>query len=136
MAKQANKYQAIDNNTASIAFRVANNILERWGCNHDQKEQLLGIKRSDLYNKIESAEKKAPIKLGRDQFDRVSYILNIHQALKLLFSNEENAYGFVNMPNNNPYFNGKTPMEIMSSGSMASLYEVYRRIDSLRSAGW
>tara|TARA_R110000803_G_scaffold90248_1_gene157550 strand:- start:5671 stop:5877 length:207 start_codon:yes stop_codon:yes gene_type:complete len=32
---------------------------------------------------------------------------NIHQSLKEVFSNPENVYGFMNMQNSNPYFNGK-----------------------------
>ena len=132
----AERYQALDSDTASKAFNVAHNIVERWGCNPAQKEALFGMKKSALYQKISAAAEKKAIRLDRDQFDRVSFILNIHQALKLVFSNDENVYGFVNMPNNNPYFNGKTPMEIMETGSLPSLYEVYRRVDSLRGAGW
>lgn len=132
----ADRYNAIDSDTAAAAFAVANNILDRWQCTAAQKEALFGMKKSALYKKISDAAHKKPINLDRDQFDRVSYILNIHQALKLIFSNDENVYGFVNMPNHNPYFNGKTPLEIMACGSLAALYEVYNRIDALRNAGW
>ena len=132
----ADRYSAIDSSAASAAFAVAVNILDHWGCTPVQKEALLGMKKSALYKKINESANKQPINLDRDQFDRVSYILNIHQALKMIFSNAENVYGFVSMPNNNPYFNGKAPLEIMASGSLAALYEVYNRIDSLRNAGW
>lgn len=132
----AERYETIDGNVAAAAFNVANNILDRWNCSGVQKEALLGMKRSALYKKISESANKKPINLDRDQFDRVSYILNIHQALKMIFSNDENVYGFVNMPNHNPYFNGKTPMEIMESGALATLYEVYNRIDALRNGSW
>jgi hypothetical protein len=130
------KYDAIDEHTAATAFKVANNILDAWKCTSAQKEALLGMKKSAFYNKLHLAMDKKPIKLDRDQFDRVSFILNIHQALKLVFSNKENVFGFVHMPNNNPFFNGKTPMQMMETGSLANLYEVYCRIDLLRGAGW
>ena len=124
-------HQALDGTTSATAFKVVNNILGKWSCSVAQKEALLGMKKSALYKKLDQAENKNPINLDRDQLDRVSYILNIHQALGMLFSNKENVYGFVNMPNKNPYFNGKTPLEIMSTGSLPSLYEVYNRINAL-----
>jgi len=131
-----NTHQAFDSSQSAAAFKVANNILSKWNCSVAQKEALLGMKKSAMYNKLGDAEEKKPIRLERDQLDRVSYILNIHQALAMVFSNNENVYGFVNMPNQNPYFNGKTPLEIMAAGSLPSLYEVYNRIDALRRGGW
>ena len=129
-------HQTINGSKSAIALKVANTILSKWKCSKEQKVLLLGMKKSALYQKLREAENKNPINLDRDQLDRVSYILNIHQALKMTFSNNENIYGFVNMPNKNPYFNGKTPLEIMSAGSLPSLYEVYNRIDALRNGGW
>ena len=78
----------------------------------------------------------AEIKLDSDQLTRVSYVLNIHAALRMLFDNPENLYGFVNMMNHNPYFNGRTPLEIMGSGDFAALYETFKRIDNLRGSQW
>ena len=59
-------------------------------------------------------------------------MLNIHAALRMIFDNPDNLYGFVNMVNHNPFFNGRTPLAIMGTGDFAALYETYKRIDSLR----
>jgi hypothetical protein len=40
------------------------------------------------------------------------------------------------MTNNNEFFNGRSPLEIMAQGDMISLYETFRRIDMLRGAQW
>ncbi len=34
------------------------------------------------------------------------------------------------------FFNGKTPLDIISTGLFGNLYEVYRRIDSMRNRQW
>jgi hypothetical protein len=68
--------------------------------------------------------------------ERISLVLNIHATLRLVFENPDNAYGFASMPNHNDFFNGRTPLEILSQGSMISLYETYRRIHGLRNTQW
>ncbi|MOA48771.1 hypothetical protein D3C78_1715630 [compost metagenome] len=65
---------------------------------------------------------------------RISVVLNIHAALRLVFDNPENVCGFPSMENRNE-FNGRTPLEIMAQGDMVSLYEPFRRIDALRAQG-
>ncbi|MNY55821.1 hypothetical protein D3C86_1918320 [compost metagenome] len=67
---------------------------------------------------------------------RISFVLNMHAALRLVFDNPENVYGFAAMANHNAFFNGRTPLEIMAQGDMISLYETFRRIDALRGSQW
>lgn len=118
---------------AATALRVAINILNKWQCTSTDKQSILAMARSTLYK---YQENPTSAKLSRDQLERVSYILNIHQALRIVFSNPENVYGFMQMQNHNPYFNGKTPMELIASGNFGTLYEVYTRIDAMRGSQW
>ncbi len=39
--------------------------------------------------------------------------LNIHQALRIVFENPANQYGFMKMKNHNPYFSGRSPLEVI-----------------------
>ena len=94
---------------------------------------LLGVGRSTLH-KYQSQPDSA--RVNQDLLERLSYLLNIHQALRTLFGNKENVYGFVRMANHNAFFNGATPMSIMGNGRVASLYEVHRQLDSLRGGHW
>ena len=71
-----------------------------------------------------------------DLLERLSYLLNIHATLRTVFSNPENVYGYMSMPNDNAYFDGRSPINVLESGSFANLYEVFRRIDALKSTGW
>lgn len=119
---------------AAAGLRAAVRILDKWRASGEQGEAILRVSHS-TYARARRSD-LAEIKLDSDQLTRVSYVLNIHAALRMLFDNPENLYGFVNMMNHNPYFNGRTPLEIMGSGDFAALYETFKRIDSLRGSQW
>ncbi|MES2823731.1 MAG: MbcA/ParS/Xre antitoxin family protein [Pseudomonadota bacterium] len=116
-------------NAAQAAVGTVLNILDKWSCSEKEKMALLGIGRSTLH-KYQAAPASA--RLSADLLERISYLLNIHAVLRILFENPENVYGFVRLPNNNPFFNGKAPIEILSTGLMSALYEVHRHLDALR----
>lgn len=118
---------------AGAAFNVGNNILEKWGCSAAQKQAILGIPKSTFHRYLKQSDS---VSLSGDQLERLSYLANIHQTLRILFSNPDNVYGFMGMVNNNPYFNGRTPLSIISTGKFGALYEVFKRIDSMRSGQW
>lgn len=118
---------------AGIGLKVAMNILDKWQCKPAQKQAILAMARSTLY-KVQ--DDYASARLSGDQLERVSYILNIHQALRIVFSNPQNVDGFMQMNNHNPYFNGKTPLELISTGRFGTLYEVFVRIDAMRGSQW
>lgn len=119
---------------AASGLRVAMNIMERWGATREQMGKILRVSASTLVRS--KAENGSAAKLDDDQLDRISHVLNIHAALRTLFENPANLYGFVAMPNQNGFFNGRSPLEVMSDGSFASLYETHRHIDGLRGAQW
>lgn len=132
MSTTAEKTHAPKINLAS-AFRMGNNILDKWGCTNTQKQAILGLSKSSFYRNQKELDS---VVLNSDQLERLSYLANIHQSLRMVFSNPDNVYGFMNMVNNNPYFNGRTPLSIIETGSFGSLYEVFKRIDSMRNGQW
>jgi len=116
--------------TANAAIGTALNILNRWNCTEKEKMAILGVGRSTLHKYQASPE---GARLTPDLLERISYLLNIHALLRTIFENPDNIYGFVRMPNKSQFFGGKAPMEIMSSGLMTALYEVYKHLDAIRS---
>lgn len=116
-----------------VGLKAALNILNKWQCSEAEKQALLGIKRSTLH-KYQDDPNSA--RVTHDLTERVSYLLNIHHALRLLFSNSENVYGFVRLENQSAPFNGLTPLQFMQSGRCAALYEVFRHVDGLRGGQW
>lgn len=120
-------------NQGGIGLKVVLNLLDKWQCSAEQKIAILGFTRTTFYRVNKTPEKAT---LSGDQLERISYLLNIHQALRIVFSNSENIYGYMSMVNNNPYFNGRTPLSIIETGSFGALYEVFTRINAMRSGQW
>ncbi|AWY44118.1 hypothetical protein DKY63_31090 [Pseudomonas putida] len=127
--------QGFSKNQCVTGLRAAVGILEKWQASSDQACRLLRISRS-TYTRARQRDPGWSVALDADQMQRISFVLNIHATLRLIFDNPQNVYGFVSMPNDNEFFNGRSPLEIMAQGDMIALYETFRRIDALRGAQW
>ena len=127
--------QAFTKSQCVTGLRAAVGILDKWRASSDQACRILRISRS-TYTRARQRDPAWSVTLDSDQMQRISFVLNIHAALRLVFDNPENVYGFPSMANHNEFFNGRSPLEIMAQGDMISLYETFRRIDVLRGAQW
>lgn len=120
---------AVTSEQVHSAFKAVLNILGKWHCNTEETQTLLGLKRSTLF-KYKSTPEKASI--SSDLTERLSYILNIHAALRILFSNHESVYGWIRKPNQAPFYNGKSAMDIMLQGRVVDLWAVASRLNAER----
>lgn len=118
---------------ASAGLIAAFNILDKWGCSAKQIQTILRVSKSAYYNYRKHPEKAS---LTSDQMERLSYVLNIHAHLKRLFESPTNVYGFMSMENHNPYFNGRRPLDVISTGNLGDLYETYIRVSALGAGLW
>ncbi len=116
-------------------LRTALRILDKWNASGEQACKILRISRS-TYSRGRQGDAQWSVSLDMDQMHRISFVLNIHAALRTIFDNPENVYGFANMENANAFFNGRKPLEVMAQGDFISLYETFRRVDALRGAQW
>lgn len=126
-AQVSRQENAID---PSKALPVVFRILDKWQCSTDEQLTLLGISSRSTLNKYK--ESSGGIRLGVDLQERMSYILNIHKTLRVLFSVDDSIYGWVRKPNSHPFFAGRSAMEIMQGGRVADLYEVANRLHAWR----
>ncbi|WDY60606.1 hypothetical protein PVV54_12870 [Pseudomonas sp. PSKL.D1] len=117
----------------AVALRTAVNIMEKWNSTSRQIENVLRISRSTY---ARAKDQQRSVSLDSDQIARISLVLNIHASLRTIFDNPENVYGFPSMANDNAFFDGRSPLDIMGEGSFIQLYETFRRIDALRGAQW
>jgi len=127
--------QGFTKNQCVTGLRAAVGVLEKWNASSDQACRILRISRS-TYTRARQRDQDWAVALDADQMQRISFVLNIHATLRLIFDNPQNVYGFVAMANDNEFFNGRSPLEIMAQGDMISLYETFRRIDALRGGQW
>jgi hypothetical protein len=124
-AKPAN----INHSQVQTALKAVLNILDKWQCTVHETQTLLGLKRSTLF-KYKSTPENASISC--DLTERLSYLLNIHAALRILFSNPDSVYGWVRKPNYSPFYNGKSAMDIMLQGRVVDLWAVASRLNAER----
>lgn len=131
---QASAIQSPENKSLSVVgLKTVLTILDQWGCSAEQVQKILQISRPAYYKYRKNPQQAS---LTQDQLERLSYLLNIHGSLRTLFENPKNVYGFMSLKNDNPFFNGKSPLEVISTGQFAALYETFKRIDALRGGLW
>lgn len=114
------------------ALRTVFRIFDAWGLTEKQGRTLLGVPRS-TYDRWKRDPAKA--RLTPDLAERLSYILGIRKALEILEPGEEKAEvenGWLTRPNDEPQFGGRPPLERLTSGHVADLYEVRRYLDGQR----
>ena len=116
----------------AIALKAAFTILDKWGADAEQQQKILQLAKATYYKHRAGGDPK----LTGDQLTRISYLLNIHAALRTVFENPANIYGFMAMPNKNAYFNDVSPLSLIATGDFGALYEVAKRVDMLRGGLW
>jgi len=112
------------------ALSTALKIIEKWGASREQACSILHIS-YDNYNAHIPLPADQQVKLSHEQMLRISLILNIHGALRTIFDNPKNVYGFIGMVNHNEYFDGRAPLEIISEGYLEALVETFLRLEAL-----
>lgn len=116
------------------AIPVVLNILDKWQCTEDEKRALLGqLPRSTFYRLQKAPES---VRVTVDLADRLSYLLNIHAGLRLILSEPASVYGWIRQPNDHIWFQGRSAMDIIKSGRMEDLIDVFRHIDAARGGWW
>ena len=69
----------------------------------------------------------------RDLKARLSNLMGIHKALRIIFTEPARAYGWVRRPNQ--AFGGRSALEVMLQGELLDLVRVRRYLDAER-GGW
>ncbi|MCT8997528.1 MbcA/ParS/Xre antitoxin family protein [Chelativorans intermedius] len=114
---------------AQAMFRAAVNLFARWGVGDEQASVLL-----DLPLRTYRRWKAGHIgRIDRDGRARLSNLMGIHKALRIIFHEPQRAYDWVSRPN--AAFGGRTPLEIMLGGELTDLMRVRRFLDAER-GGW
>ena len=110
--------------------RTVINIFNRWGLTDGEAACLLGGLSPRTLQRWKGG-RYSPY--NRDLADRMSLILGIHKALRIIFSEPARGYAWVGLPNE--AFGGRSARDVMMNGGMADLAQVRRYLDSVR-GGW
>ena len=124
---------AVDFSLSNISDRVAwkslQQLVDRFKLNEAESLILMGGMARSTFQK---GKHQHTGHLSLDQKERISYLLGIYKALRILFTDSHQAMSWITRKNDLPPFNGITPKEFMLQGSLVRLAEVRRFLDFWR----
>ena len=121
--------QCLTGEQCSVGLKVALRIIKSWRATPGQACRIMRISPSTFRRAAQGRE--CGRRLDLDQQQRIGLVIGIHGSLRAAFSNQDNVRGFPSFRNANPFFEGRTALEIMAQGDLISLYETYRRIEQI-----
>lgn len=110
--------------------RTVLNLFERWGVTDMQAGVLLGGISAKTVQRWKRREYGNP---SRDQADRLSLLLGIHKALRIIYSDAARGYRWVRASND--LFEGRSALDIMLRGGIEDIRRIRTYLDSVR-GGW
>lgn len=119
----------ITDDEAGAMFRACLNLFRLWGVTDDQAATILDLPRR-TFARWKAGE---PGRLGRDGRARLSNLMGIHKALRLIFREPARGYAWVKAPN--AAFGGASALDVMLGGELTDLMRVRRYLDAER-GGW
>lgn len=119
----------ITDEEAAAMFRAAVNLIRAWDATDDEAAKLL-----DLGTRSYRRWKAGEIgRIGRDTKARLSNLMGIHKALRIIFREPERGYRWIREPN--AIFGGRSALDVMLGGELTDLMRVRRYLDAER-GGW
>ena len=103
-------------------------IRELWELRDEDARNLLGGMSNGAFYEL---KRKTPAILDQDRMTRISVLAGIFKALNILYS-KKLADRWIQLPNDNPMFEGGTPLAYMLRGGLPGMLRVRQLIDSRR----
>lgn len=114
-------------------LRTFNAIADLWGLTEGERLRVLGSPpRSTYYGWLKAAREHANVVLSVDTLTRVSAVLGIHKALKILFATEREGIEWLRGPHRSAVFGGRPPLDLATCGTQDGLLTVRRFLDAAR----
>jgi hypothetical protein len=119
----------ISDDEAAAMFRAALNLFRLWRVTDEQAATLLDLPLRS-YRRWKAGEIG---RISRDGKARLSNLMGVHKALRLMFREPQRGYDWIKAAN--AAFDGRTALEIMLGGELTDLMRVRRYLDHER-GGW
>lgn len=108
-------------------------IADEWRLSEQERLRVLGLPgRSTFHGWVAKARDGGDITLSVDELIRISAVLGIYKALKIIFLRDEDAARWLRSPNSGPSFGGQTPLSLVTSGTQDTIMLVRRHLDAWR----
>jgi uncharacterized protein (DUF2384 family) len=128
LADELSADPAITDEEAAAMFRAVLSLFRRWRLRDEQAAVLLDVPLR-TFRRWKAGDAG---RLGRDGRARLSNLMGIHKALRLIFAERQRGYDWIKAPNT--AFGGQSALEVMLGGDLTDLIRVRRYLDAER--GW
>lgn len=113
------------------ALRAFFNIADLWHLTKGEQMQLLGLSKPiTLHGLRVQAERRESVAVDAKMMERISYVLGIYKAINTLLPDPQAADLWPRMANMHPAFDGRSALELMTSGDVEDLARVRRYLDA------
>ncbi|WP_332681233.1 MbcA/ParS/Xre antitoxin family protein [Bosea sp. (in: a-proteobacteria)] len=117
---------AISQAEAAAMFRAAINLFRLWGVTDEEAAVLLD-QPVRSYRRWKAGEIG---RIDRDAAARLSNLMGIHKALRLIFRGPQRGYAWIKA--GNEAFGGRSALAVMLGGELTDLMRVRRYLDAER----
>ncbi len=105
-------------------------LFGHWGVTDDQAAVLLGGLSTKTFRRWKKREYG---NVGRDLADRMSMLLGIHKALRVIYSDTDRGYRWISTASD--VFGGQSALHIMLHGGSDDIRRIRTYLDAVR-GGW
>jgi uncharacterized protein (DUF2384 family) len=128
-AAPAFRPEPVTQEEAAAMFRAALGLFGKWELTDEQAAALLDMPvRTYRRWKAEGAGR-----ISREGAARLSNLMGIHKALRIIFSDAERGYRWIKA--GNEAFGGSSALDVLLGGELTDLMRVRRYLDATR-GGW
>ena len=118
---------------SGAGLRAFQNIAQAWNLSERERLSVLGFpSRSTYHNWVGKAERERTLTLPADTLLRISAVLGIYKALRILFGDEDAGGVWLRAPNSAPCFGGQPPIDLITGGTQDGIMLVRRYLDAWR----
>ncbi|AOF94723.1 MbcA/ParS/Xre antitoxin family protein [Sphingobium sp. RAC03] len=110
-------------------FRAALNLFAKWGVTDEQAAMLTDMP----VRSFRRWKAEGPGRISRDGLARLSNLMGIHKALRIIFQEPQRGYDWIKAPN--AVFDGASALSVMLGGELTDIMRVRRYLDAER-GGW
>lgn len=119
------------NQLGAPGLRAFFKVAELWALTELEQMRILGItKRTTLQRWRAKAQRQAPMRLTRNNLERISCVLGIYKAINILFPIPARADRWMRAANRASIFRGRTAIDRMAIGNVSDLEVVRQYLDA------
>jgi hypothetical protein len=116
---------------SAAALKALFNILNHWKIRDEDARELLGGISNGAYYQLKKNPRTPGKSLDQDKLVRISFLIGIFKSLNILYS-QRLADQWMQLPNSNPIFAGRTPLDYILRGGTPAMDMVRRLLDARR----